>query len=815
MGGYGLTPEEMHTNLQAYNHPLFRNMAYFTDLVWEINITTDTVYVMKNCLISGINKREYPYDDIMDKLKEVTHLEYKDELCKIIRRKNLGKLTKDYVFKNRILGEDKRYHLIECVITPEQKRQNHCVRLYLSMRDIQKEYDGKKMLFEQAQFRNALMKNASYSFSFDVTEGYLTEEIVDVNGRKILESMGITPPISYDEECRIYIKKNDVRFYDDLSRQFFSREGLLKLYKEGVTSDNIEYYEAAADKYMRIIPLLARDGENGHIICRYICYDITDARKEELKQKQLLREAMAETDRANAAKSEFLSSMSHDIRTPMNAIVGMTAIANTHIDDKERVADCLAKIATSSKHLLGIINEVLDMSKIEAGKVELVEKPFDLCQLVDNLLIMTKVQVTARKHKLKVSIKDIKHEKVIGDAQRIQQVFMNCMSNAIKYTPEKGKIHLTITEKESGRENIGCYVWCFEDNGIGMSEDFKEKLFTPFARAEDSRAAKVHGTGLGMAIAKNLVNMMNGNIQVESEINKGTKVTVTIYLKLQQEDDRENFKKLVDLPILVADSDKDACESTCILLSYLGLKPEGVFSGKDALEKIQRRHEKGNDYYAVIIDWDRSDVACLELVKEIRSIVGPDMPIVVASVWDLAEIEQKARAAGVNAFIGKPIFKSRLAHLFSCQLIEEYAEDTVNALGKFKELDLSDKRVLMVEDNELNAEIAGEILGVTGMKVEYATNGKEAVDRMMEVEDGYYDIIFMDVQMPVMNGYEATRAIRSLPGSYPKKVPILAMTANAFAEDVELSRSAGMNEHIAKPLDLNKLIDSIVRWTLS
>jgi len=540
---------------------------------------------------------------------------------------------------------------------------------------------------------------------------------------------------------------------------------------------------------------------------------IDQEKKSEIKIKQALEDAYEAANRANAAKSDFLSNMSHDIRTPMNAIIGMTAIACAHIDDKERVQDCLSKITVSSKHLLGIINEVLDMSKIEAGKLDLHMEDFDLAELVDNLIAMCKPQIEAMHHELIVDIKDIEHEFVTGDSQRIQQAFMNLMSNAIKYTPEGGKIRLSITERPTNKVKVGCYEFIFEDNGIGMSEEFQKHLFEPFSRAADSRVIVQQGTGLGMSITRNIVGMMNGDINVKSEPGKGTKFTVTIFLSLQDVNTNKIDSDLIDLPVLVADDDIITCESSCDMLHELGMSGEWVLSGEEAVERVISRHEQHNDYFAIILDWKMPGMDGIATTRAIRRAVGEEVPIIIISAYDWSDIELEARAAGANAFISKPMFKSRMVHTFKALFDGNTGTGTFNGtVSKIIQQDFSGRRVLLVEDNELNAEIAGEILGMANITVEYARDGREALNKMESAADGYYDMVFMDIQMPVMNGYEATRAIRTIDRNYLKKVPIIAMTANAFAEDVEAARDVGMNQHIAKPIDFNQLLLVLNTW---
>ena len=538
--------------------------------------------------------------------------------------------------------------------------------------------------------------------------------------------------------------------------------------------------------------------------------DVSQEKKAEIESHKALKEAYRAAENASRAKTEFLSNMSHDIRTPMNAIVGLTAIAGANIESQDRVVECLGKITKSSRHLLGLINEVLDMARIESGRISLAEEDFSLPELVDNLLTLTKPAIDEHHHQLEVHIEHIEHEAVCGDSLRIQQVFVNLMSNAVKYTPDGGNITLTIKEKPNGFSELGCYEFSIEDNGIGMTPEFQKIMFEPFSRADDHRTTKVQGTGLGMAIARNIVNLMNGDIQVESAPNKGTKITVTVYLKLQ-ENEKEQEKELLDLPVLVVDDDKTCCESTVATLQEIGIAGEWVLTGKEAVERCAARHKTGRDYFAVILDWKMPEMDGIATARKIRERVGEDVTIIILTSFDFSEIEEEARAAGVNAFMAKPLFRSRLTATLRQLTSEKKEENARNYLEDFAKENYAGKRILLVEDNELNREIATEIIGMTGVTIDIAENGKIAVEKVMEAPEKWYDLIFMDIQMPIMNGYEATAAIRALAGSRGK-VPIIAMTANAFAEDVQLAKNTGMNEHIAKPLDLNKLNDVLKQW---
>ena len=562
-------------------------------------------------------------------------------------------------------------------------------------------------------------------------------------------------------------------------------------------------------KSIAVVPAEWKDGVLEKVL--FIGQDITQEKLAEIRSRRALKDAYEAANRANRAKTEFLSNMSHDIRTPMNAIVGMTAIAGANISNPDRVSDCLGKITQSSRHLLGLINEVLDMSRIESGKVMLTEEDFNLAELVDNLIAMSKSDIALHGHEFEVRLDRLEHENVCGDSLRIQQMITNIMSNAIKYTPDGGHIVFSIAERPAQSAGVGCYEFAVEDNGIGMTPEFQKILFEPFTRADDKRTSKIQGTGLGMAITRNIVNMMNGDIRVESALGKGSKFTVTIYLKLQNRTDTK-LEELVNLPVLVVDDDQLCCETAVEMLNDIGIDGEWTTSGAEAVELTCRRHAQKNDFFAVIVDWKMPGMDGIETARQIRRRVGREVPIIVLTAYDYSEIEAEARAAGVDDFIAKPLFRSRLTAALKNLVEGKPCNVHKQSLAKLSSRRFAGKHVLLVEDNELNREIAKEILAMTGAAIDTAENGKEAVEKFAAMPTGYYDLIFMDIQMPVMNGYEASAAIRSMSGHGGGTVPIVAMTANAFAEDVQLAKNAGMNEHMAKPLDLNKLCDVLERW---
>lgn len=542
--------------------------------------------------------------------------------------------------------------------------------------------------------------------------------------------------------------------------------------------------------------------------------DITDITEQRVLQKKLeeqskqLKEALQFAEKANQAKSDFLARMSHDIRTPMNAIVGMTAIAAAHVDDKERVLDCLNKITGASKLLLSLINEVLDMSKIESGRLKLSEDEFNLGELLQDLVVMMQPEIKSKQHKLDIHVMGLLHENVVGDIQRIKQVLMNILSNAIKYTPENGRIMIGINEKQS-ENGIANYEFVFEDNGKGMKPEFLERIFQPFERAEDQSIRGIQGTGLGMSISHKIVRMMGGDIQVESQYGVGSRFTIHMPLQLREQPAAEKIG-IDGLSVLVVDDDKVACQSTCNCLEEIGINSDWVCSGKEALELARRRHERDDEYFAVIMDLKMPDMNGIETTRLLRTAVGPDIPIIILSAYDIEEYETDAKKAGANAFVTKPLFKSKLIQVL--RRFADHEEIQAPVPKKLSDADYSGKRILLVEDNELNREIAFEIIGSTGATIDTAVNGLDAVEKVSQSAEGFYQMILMDIQMPVMDGYEATRRIRTLARTDVSSLPIIAMTANAFTEDVAHAIEAGMDHHLAKPIDIAQLMGVLNKY---
>lgn len=667
---------------------------------------------------------------------------------------------------------------------------------------------------ERKQYRDALISNCLYAFSADMTDGIILPKDIIKNNVNAFNYINITSETTYDEFVDEWITNRTPRFINEKMINIVKRDYIIQKFQEGENTLEVEYYNSMTDKYIRITALLSERSSDSHIMAFIIGTDTTEGRKKEEQTKQALVDAYEAAKRADSAKSDFLSRMSHDIRTPMNVIIGMTAIAGAHLDDKERVTDCLSKITVSSRHLLSLINEVLDMSKIESGKVELNETEFNISDLIDNVISMMRSSTKAKNQHLRVHINNVVHEKVIGDDLRIRQAFVNLLSNSIKYTPPQGCIDLYIAEKNSNNPKLGFYEFIFKDNGIGMDEEFVNHIFEPFARANDSRVSREQGTGLGMAITNNLLHMMNGDINVKSKLGEGTEITVTMTLKLQ-ETENVSYDKFVDLPILVADDEQFACESTCQMLNEMGMCSEWVLSGAEAIEKVIKRHETGNDYFAVILDWKMPEMDGIEATRRIRQLAGTDVTIIIISAYDWSDIELEARAAGADAFISKPLFKSRLAHLFHEIISGEKESKKEGEISSIEKEDFSGNRILLAEDNDLNAEITTEILNMMGAEVDRAENGKVLVDKFSDSKPDYYKLIFMDIQMPIMNGNEAASAIRSLPRKDAHSIPIIAMTANAFSDDVQAALNAGMNEHISKPLSFSQLVGVMHKWLKS
>ena len=521
------------------------------------------------------------------------------------------------------------------------------------------------------------------------------------------------------------------------------------------------------------------------------------------EQNRKLEIALRHEGAANRAKREFLFNMSHDIRTPMNAIIGFTSLAATHIDNREQVLDYLKKISTSSQHLLSLINDVLDMSRIESGKVKIEEKAVHLPDLVHDVRSIIQPNVAAKRLSLFIDTMDIEDEDIITDPLRLNQILLNILSNAIKFTPTGGMISIRIAQKNGAPKGCVCYEFRIKDNGIGMSEEFQKHIFEEFSREESSTVSGIQGTGLGMSITKNIVDLMGGTIALTSEPGKGSEFIVTLcFTRSGQKAEPKQLPQLEGLRALVADDDTDTCLNVSTMLSKIGMRPEWTISGKEAVIRTKYAVEQGDEFSVYIIDWLIPDMNGIEIVRQIRKVIGNRCPIIILTAYDWADIEDEARAAGVTAFCEKPLFLSELRRV----LAEPFRAEPASKPAQPTAADLKGKKLLLVEDNELNREIALEILKEAGFVVDTAEDGAVAVQKIKQAAPGQYDLILMDIQMPNLDGYEATRQIRALPDAEKANIPIFAMTANAFEEDRQNALAAGMNGHIAKPLDVPHLL---------
>ena len=706
MDKFGLAeegPEEQATNLHQYNRALFRSMMFFLDVVWEINMLTGTAAVLEDNVEPERNHQELPYDAF---LADYTRARIREDeqglFADRLSWESLRTLYQETSFEVHMQTASGQWEPHQVVLTPAVDKDGTLDCVYLCARNIHVENGTalrssneqlRRTVSQEEQFRLSALSGAILVYNINLTQNLIEDEfyeIVDGKQYPMLQLVGLTAPCSFDTFCQRWSEAKVPAESREHFLKTFNREYFLDAYRRGERRLEVEFDTVMGRGIpitLRNTALLLSDTQSGDIIAIVNGEDVSSLREEELRQREALRQAYESANNANAAKSVFLARMSHDLRTPINAIVGMTAIAGAHMDDAERVRDCLGKITMASKHLLALVNEVLDMSKIESGELRLAEEEFILSEVVDDLLAIFASQIDANGQKLFVSTQNLEHKRVCGDSQRLSQALMNLLSNATKYTPAGGKVSLTVSEKPIMEKGVGCYEFVVEDTGIGMSEEFLRQVFEPFTRAEDMRITQQQGTGLGLSIVRSIAQMMSGGVTVESELDRGTKFTLTVLLKTPEVENE---------------------------------------TSSPAAPAVETSEQK--------TDFDR--------------------------------------------------------------LMEE---------------DFSGFRALLVEDNELNAEIALELLHMMSMEADWAKNGQEAVDMFTASVEGYYDIILMDIQMPIMNGYEAARAIRALPREDVISMPILAVSANTFAEDVKASIDSGMNDHLPKPLDFAQIANALVR----
>lgn len=670
---------------------------------------------------------------------------------------------------------------------------------------------------KERQYMISISSNAIYTFDFNLTKDLIEDDIIfkkDGQEISLLKKAGLEPPC----KASIWFSQWE-KFVPEESRKDYCSvvniANLKERFEQGEAEVIAEYWNFSPDGEkicVRQSFIMTRDNDTEDIMVMVVTKEITGAVKKQKEQTQALQDALMQAQHANKAKTTFLSNMSHDIRTPMNAIIGFTTIAASHINNKEQVRECLQKVLSSSNHLLSLINDILDMSRIESGKVQIKEQECNISELMHNLVNIIQPQVKAKQLELFIDTFEVANEDVIADSLKLNQVFINLLSNAVKYTPAGGTITFRIMQKTTFRHGYGDYIFIIRDNGIGMSKEFVKHIFEPFEREATTTQTGIQGTGLGMAITRNIVEMMNGTISVESGPGKGSAFTVEITLKLQDiEKNAEQIKELDGLRALVVDDDFNTCDSVSKMLKHIGMRAEWTTSGREAVYRAKIANNEGDSFHTYIIDWQMPETNGIETARRIRSTVGNDASIIILTAYDWSDIEEEAKSAGVTAFCAKPLFMSDLksALLMANNLAEK--EETAAA---WTLADFNGKRVLLVEDIELNREIAQVILEEAGFEVESAPDGTDAVSMVNGSEENYYDVILMDVQMPIMNGYEATRTIRALPREDVKTMPIIAMTANALEEDKEAALKNGMNAHIAKPINMDIFI-SVLKQFLS
>ena len=659
----------------------------------------------------------------------------------------------------------------------------------------------------------------SETLSLDEDSGLLYSFVIRKDGSFVVRSQGATRENYFERARAIYEEvegKNDVeQFISELQKAMengqdysamFKMDGERRqMYCSGLPSS--EWYLITILPYGTLNEAIEKQSQQSLIVFLGSCTLILLAllfvfiRYFQMNKAQVheLDEARQEAEEANRSKSEFLSNMSHDIGTPMNAIVGMTTIALTNINDKMRVENCLKKIVLSSKHLLGLINDVLDMSKIESGKMILNVELVSLRDIMDAIVSIVQPQIKAKKQRFDVFIYDITSENVLCDSVRLNQILLNLLSNAIKFTPEGGSIEVALHEKESPKgDDYVRILLQVKDTGIGMSEDFQEHIFDSFTREDNKRVQKTEGTGLGMAITKYIVDAMGGEIDIKSTQGVGTEFNVQ--LDFARTDEQEQDMLLPDFTMLVVDDDRQLCESTTASLKSIGIQAEWTLDGESAIEMVAQHHKQHKDYHIILLDLRLPGMDGIKTAREMRKQLGNDVPILLISAYDCSDIEAEAREAGISGFLSKPLFKSTLyyglkQYIDSPEIVSVPEKENINFTGK---------RILLAEDNELNWEIASELLKELGLELDWAENGQICADMFQKSPEGFYDAILMDIRMPVKNGYEASEMIRSMDRS-DASIPIIAMTADAFAEDVQRCLDYGMNAHVAKPIDIKEV----------
>ncbi len=695
-------------------------------------------------------------------------------------------------------------HVMGNIKLLEENGELICQRFLLDC-TAQKQKEKKKER-RQMELVHALSIDYNLVCSFDLDTG-LGTPIQNNSESEYMFDAAFKGEISLEDSMESYIQSFVYEEDKEMLRQASSCDKLKKeLAEKNQYYVNYRTFINQEMKYFQMKVVRAGIWDESHdIVLGFRSVD--EETRNEMEQKSLLESALLQANRASKAKSVFLSNMSHDIRTPMNAIVGFTNLAVTHIDNRELVEEYLKKIMTSGNHLLSLINDVLDMSHIESGKIHLEEKQCSLPDILHGLRNILQADIHAKQLELQIDTVDVLDEDIYCDKLRLNQVLLNLLSNSVKYTGAGGIVSMRITEKAGAPKGYANYEFLIKDTGIGMSQEFVEHIFEPFEREKNTTLSGVQGTGLGMAITKNIVDMMNGSIKVKSEQGVGTEFTVSFTFRLYSDmKEPQHIPELKNCRALVVDDDFNTCDSVSYMLGQLGMRAEWTLSGKEAVLRTHQAVMRGDDYFVYIVDWLMPDMNGVEVARRIRQETGGNVPVIVLTAYDWSDIEEEARDAGVTAFCSKPLFLSELRNCL-CSVIKQEESDNKNVAKKAEEHHTG--RILLVEDNDMNQEIAAAILEGSGFTTQIAGNGQIAVDMLKKSEPGYYQLVLMDVQMPVMNGYEATKEIRKLENKDLASIPIIAMTANAFEEDRQEALKCGMNGHIAKPIDIKKLFDTL------
>jgi len=781
-------------------------------------------YIARMKLSDNRAVTEGTYADIVeDHSREIIGEEAQENFRQTLKAESIVENLADqdtFTYECHVMRDGQEVWEQMTVVCIERKEGQAVKMLYLrqdisemKLREQRRKEEMAMMNRKEMQYRIAITSNAFSSFEFNLTKDLIEQDIVreHLDGGQIsmLDRAGLQAPCKaseYFERWKQYILPESL---EDYSRTV-NVEYLRDCFERGEVEVDVDYWGKPDDEEsclcMRQTFIMTQDDISGDVIVLVVSRDITEQVIKQKEQTDALQDALMHAQQANEAKTTFLSNMSHDIRTPMNAIIGFATIAASRIDNREQVKECLQKVLASSNHLLSLINDILDMSRIESGKMQIHEQECNISELMHNLVNIIQPQVKAKQLELFIDTFEVTNEDVIADPLKLNQIFINLMSNAVKYTPAGGMITFRIIQHTTFRHGYGDYEFIIKDNGIGMSSEFVKHVFEPFERESTTTKSGIQGTGLGMAITQNIIEMMNGKVSVESEVGKGSTFTVNLSLKLQDvEKNAEQIKELEGLRALVVDDDLNICDSVSKMLKTIGMRAEWTTSGREAVYRARSARDEGDSYHTYIIDWQMPETSGVETARKIRSVDDEESPIIILTAYDWTDIEEEAKEAGVTAFCAKPLFMSDLKSALLAANNMEIKTESDEAVWQAN--DFSGKRVLLVEDIEMNREIAEVILTESGFEVESAPDGTDAVDMVKKSPENYYDVVLMDVQMPIMNGYEATRTIRSLPREDVKTLPIIAMTANALEEDKAAALKSGMDDHIAKPLDIELFMD--------